>query len=237
MISRGVSGRSLVDNKSINNMSTISNKRIEKNLDFVSDRTLVDIYSKYKTLKVRNNNIMNEFYDDLFKIHELKNHLNIQEKSLNKAKAFEKESDHIIKYIQSKTKKSASEVLMNKTDGFRLKKEMTNTIESQKNFNEKMGKNIWITSLRRPDEFKGTRYTHVNVGKDNNPSWAVIRETQPEISHKEHVRDPQSVSHKYIQNLSRTMSTMQTFNHSNGISGMASSYDDIGKFQDLTVCF
>jgi len=190
---------------------SINNKKIEKNTDVVSDRVVSDIFTKYKTLKERNHKRINEFMGDMNNnIHELKTNLFNQEKCLERADKFAKNSAAFSKFLSIKTKKNQDDILMNKTDTFRLKKELTNLIESQKPPSEKFGKNIWLLSLRRPDNLKENRFTYINVGNERNPTWAPIKESYLTSISNETIRIPNSKSFKDLKSLTKTSSLENT---------------------------
>jgi hypothetical protein len=166
---------------------------------------LNDIYNKYKTLKERNNGKLNNFMDEMNpRQNELRKNLIFQENSLKNKDETLKKSDRLSKYLASMTKKNQEEVLMNRTDYFRMKKELNIMIETNKSLDKRYGNYNWIMSLRRPEDFKGTRYTYVNVGHNSNPSWGIIRENCPDNLNNESVVKPFSQSFKEVKNFTKS---------------------------------
>ena len=114
-----------------------------------------------------------------------KNKIKLQEKSLELTeKYFDNDRPKIERILTSKTKKSEKDLLFNKTDFFRKKKEIREFYENSRPLDETYGKNSWIMCLRRPKNFKGTRFGYINVGTPECPSWAVVKETLPKENTK-----------------------------------------------------
>ena len=140
---------------------------------------------------------VNEFIDEVggeqVARGDLKNRLLQQEKCLIKNQQNQKINEDMIKMISSKTNKKNEDILMNKTDSFRIKKEVKNIIESKKPVEQRYGQNHWVISLRKPENFKGTRDAWINIGSKNVPHWSLIKDKSPgEISEK--IRRPDSQS-------------------------------------------
>jgi hypothetical protein len=78
---------------------------------------------------------------------------------------------------------------MSKTDFYRAHKENKEMNERNRPLDEKYGSNSWIMSLRRPRDFKGTRFVNINIGKIERPIWRVVQESVPKES-LEKIRKP-----------------------------------------------
>jgi hypothetical protein len=206
-------------------------KKNQKELDLISDRGLMDIYSKYKTIKLKNSEKVNDFIEEINinSKQELKKLLLLQEKSLKKNEDNIKYRDNITKFIANKTKKTEDELLMNRTDGFRMKQELKTMMDFKKPAHERYGVNSWMISLRRPENFEGTRYAFVNVGTNFNPTWARIKEKVPDTQHFEKIRMPESHSYKDIKNLKKFPNFYKTF------SNFHINIDNIDKLDKMTV--
>ena len=83
-----------------------------------------------------------------------------------------------------RSKRSKQQLLLYKTDFFREKKELRESYENSRPIDETYGKNCWIMGLRRPKDFKGTRFACVNVGTNLNPIWKTVKETIPRETEK-----------------------------------------------------
>jgi hypothetical protein len=107
--------------------------------------------------------------------------LKMQEHTLRlKDKIEEEYSNHLERLLTSKSnKKNEKELLMYKTDFFRQKKEIKELYENSRPLDEIYGVNGWFMSLRRPANFKGTRFGYINVGSKDYPSWKAVRESYP----------------------------------------------------------
>jgi hypothetical protein len=69
--------------------------------------------------------------------------------------------------------------LLNKTNVTRIKKEFNDHIENKTTLDERYGNNGWVVSLRRPDNFLGSRTAYVNLANNANPQWVNLREIVP----------------------------------------------------------
>lgn len=194
------------NNKNIS-MNTVFDKKKDKDnkepVNYISDVKLEKIYDKYKDLKNKNASHYNEFMNEIDPKAKprVKQVLNLQEKILKKQEERQRDFENMSKIIALKTNKREDEILMNRTDGFRIKKEISSTIDQQKNkFDDGLGSNKWIVSLRRPDNFKGIREAYFNSGTKENPSWVMVKEKSPDYCFTETVRLPNSKSWKEIQN-------------------------------------
>ena len=81
---------------------------------------------------------------------------------------------------------------MYKTDFFRTKKEIKESYENSRPIDDIYGTNSWLMSLRRPKNFKGTRFGYINIGSNTKPSWQAVRETLPkeEVKIRVSKKDP-----------------------------------------------
>jgi hypothetical protein len=134
---------------------------------------------------------MNEFLDDFHPNiqNEMKKILSMQEKSISHSEDYTKKAEKLSKFISKKVKKGESDLLMNRTDCFRIKKEINEKIDNKLGINERYGVNKWIVGLRRPDNFRGVRYAYINMGSNDRPFWQVVKEQAPRSV--EIVRNPQ----------------------------------------------
>lgn len=94
---------------------------------------------------------------------------------VNQERARQK-SAKISQYLSKVSQKPEDELLMNRVDAFRYKKQLIDIIEKDKKIDEKYGDNCWIISLRRPKNPNKIRTAYVNVGSNLNPVWDQIHE-------------------------------------------------------------
>ena len=84
------------------------------------------------------------------------------------------------KYLSKRLNKPQSNLLLNRIDSFRFKKEIINEIENNKPLDELYGKYKWNISLRRPDHFQGVRDSYINLKEDRfMPFWSIVIEKYP----------------------------------------------------------
>ena len=103
-----------------------------------------------------------------------------QTKKIKLYKLNEKRNNLMSKYLSKKTNKPLKNLLLNKIESYRFKKEVLNEIEYNKPFDEKYGKFKWNISLRRPDNFKGVRDSYINLkGERFMPFWSLVIERYP----------------------------------------------------------
>lgn len=179
----------------------IYNRKVEErqqkklNYESIDEYKLKTIYSTFNNLKVLNSNKVNEFMKKL--PEEVNKSLNTQEKILNKKYNFDSNTHSMSRYLSKRVKKSEEELLMNKTDNYRLKKEIAEVFESKKTVDEKYGVYSWMIGLRKPENFNGSRLAYVNYGDNYQPLWLGVRETNPK--QQEVVRKPNSYAVKDLK--------------------------------------
>ena len=111
---------------------------------------------------------------------EIKTGLNLQAKKLNFFRSLEVKNKKLSNYLSRRTNKPLDNLLLNRIDSFRFKKEIIKEIENNKPKEEEFGRYKWNVSLRRPDNFKGTRKVYVNLNQENYvPFWSLIIEKSP----------------------------------------------------------
>ena len=106
--------------------------------------------------------------------------LDYQNKQMYAKEKRERKVIKLSKYISKKINKDEEDLLINKVDLFKYKKEILKEINEEKPKEEKFGKFQWNMDLRRPVNFKGLRQLHINVNSQRNPFWGVIVERCPE---------------------------------------------------------
>ena len=111
---------------------------------------------------------------------DIKQSLILQNRKLNLQKLSEKNRIWMSRYLSKKINKPQNNLLLNRIDSFRFKKEVINEIENNKPIEELYGKYKWNISLRRPDHFQGVRDSYINLKGDGLlPFWSVVIERSP----------------------------------------------------------
>ena len=137
---------------------------------------------------------------------EIKKCLFLQNKKLNLQKLSEKQNIRISRYLSKKLKKPQNNLLLNKIDSFRFKKEVINEIENNKPPEEQYGNGNfkWNISLRRPDHFQGVRKSYINLkGENYIPFWSLVIERNPkqkELSIKPNILNENDINQLKRQN-------------------------------------
>ena len=111
---------------------------------------------------------------------DIKNTLSLQNKKLNLQKLSERKNILMSRYLSKKLNKPQNNLLINRIDSFRFKKEVINEMEYNKPIDEQYGKFKWNISLRRPDHFQGVRDSYINLKGDRYiPFWSIVIEKCP----------------------------------------------------------
>lgn len=114
--------------------------------------------------------------------NDIKEALNNQSRALERKNSYEKSAEKLIKSIARRTNKKEEDVLMNRVDLYRLKKQIVSHLpNSLKTNDEIFAKNRWSISLRRPDNFIGVRNVLVRDESSKNQFWTVVREKSPVV--------------------------------------------------------
>ncbi len=151
-------------------------------IDDKSESSLSEIYRNQKTennIKYKNKYINpSSSMDDVPK--DIKQSLNLQNRKLNLQKLSEKNRIWMSRYLSKKIKKPQNNLLLNRIDSYRFKREVINEIENNKPIEQHYGKYKWNISLRRPDNFQGVRDSYINLKGDGFiPFWSVVIERSP----------------------------------------------------------
>jgi hypothetical protein len=193
----------LIKTSNLNTTKTETKRKPEKKNSFIiAEKGIQEIYNKFRHIKENTVDKAIDICDDDLKIkREMKKILETQEKILKAQENKKLKSEKLGNYIATKSKKKGEDVLMNKTDGFRIKQEIKNIMEVQKPLGERYGEHNWMISLRRPDNFEGTRYAFVNYGNSDKVNWVRVKEKLPEKEFLETVRFPDSIGINEVSSL------------------------------------
>ncbi len=157
-------------------------KTEESNMELLDDKKVENLFDEKIKLTIRNlNKKEGEEYDniDIVCQDHVKNILKKQEKALKKKLNTENKINHISKNISLRTQKDENQLLMNITDGFRLKNEIHATIEQGNLKSTKFGfNNDWIFSLRKSsfyiDNNKRKKLNISEINQNSSPKTADI---------------------------------------------------------------
>ena len=132
----------------------------------------------------KNDNVINRYMNSYSSMDnmpkDIRQCLWIQNKKLNSQKLSEKKAMRMSRFLSKKINKPQNNLLLNRIDSFRFKKEVINEMEFDKPIEEQYGKNNWNISLRRPEHFKGVRDSYINLkGEGHIPFWSVVIERSP----------------------------------------------------------
>ena len=106
---------------------------------------------------------------------DLYNSLSYQNKRINDEINYIKRTKIISKMLSKKTNKNENDLLFNKVDLFKYKKEILSKADKDR-IPEKY---IFDNNLRFPFNYKGKKEFHINVNNDRNPFWGVLIEKNP----------------------------------------------------------
>lgn len=88
----------------------------------------------------------------------------------------QRQKEHLTRALSNYSKKNPNDLLLNKSEFYRQKKEIRESVESSRPLDQRYGFHSWIMSLRRPEDFKGTRFVHINIGSNERPVWRMVKE-------------------------------------------------------------
>lgn len=145
--------------------------------DVIDESKLNQVFQEYENLKYSSTFNRNEFMKNI--PWELKKRLQLQEHTLTEKGKIDRSVQKEASYLSKTLKKSQDDLLLNKTESYRIKREIIDSMESKVPIETKYGVNNWIISLRRPQHFVGSRKTFINLGKNDNPLWFGVREVLP----------------------------------------------------------
>jgi hypothetical protein len=184
---------------------TIKEKTTQKNnlmlnKEIIDNNNLKRIFENYKAKIIKNKNLRknessfsrsirninnNDSMNNLSKVNTLNNDetfpyelfksLDYQNKRINNELNYLRQMKNISKKLSKKLNKNEEDLLINKVDLFKYKKEILAGLNKDR-LPEKFR---WNITLRLPPNFKGKREYHVNVNSDRNPFWGVVVERYP----------------------------------------------------------
>ncbi len=166
-------------NKNSHHNNNLSNKELlELKFEKIDNQRLKNIFNSFRDDSIKQSFTINNSKEEYIPLN-ISQSLNEQTRNLNIKNNSEKKNSKLGKYLSKKLNKKEKDLLMNRIDVFKLKKEIYNDIENSKPIEQKYGKHRWLISLRRPDNFVGTRDSYINIRNESNPFWALIKEKYP----------------------------------------------------------
>ena len=169
-----------------NNSHQTMDNSIEKSHSHISENLLMPnlLYEQKKNFleKTKTNLYMNKQQEENIPDY-IKEKLNVQTRKLNLMKSCELNNIKMSKYLSRKANKPPDNLLLNRIDSFRFKKEVIKEIEYNKPVeDEDYRKFQWNFSLRRPKHFRGTRKSFVHLSEERYfPFWSLFIEKSPKI--------------------------------------------------------
>ena len=191
------------ENTNLNNenLTSKNNKNmsdLKEKFEVIDNEKLKKIFASYKTKSMKNKslffnsepnfNMNSENFDEKQNQNlltdnipkNLKRNLFKQNKNLNWQLLNEKRNIKLARFLSKKLNKPLNNLLLNRIDIFRFKKEIVNEYENRKPIEEKYGKFKWNISLRRPSNFQGIRESYINLKDERfSPFWSIVVEQCP----------------------------------------------------------
>lgn len=194
------------------NQTSTSKKEIKKNyFDYVDDSRVKSIFKDYLEIKDKNKEKLNDFMKKI--PIELRHELKKQELNL-KLKNFEDSHlEKLSEFLGKRLNKKPEQLLINRIDEHRLKKEFSEFMENKILSDEKENKNNWILSLRRNKNNQFLKNYYLNVGNKYNPIWISVRDKVNKSV--DIIRNPTSKSSFDLKNFRNNKVIMDNFQTSN----------------------
>jgi len=198
----------------INPMNTTasSKKEIKKNyFDYIDDNRVKSMFKEYTEIKENNKEKLNDFMNRLPK--ELKNELKKQELNLKLKNFEESHFQKLSEFLSKRLNKTQDELLINRIDEHRLRKEFSDFLEQKILSENAYGRNQWVVSLRKNKNTQFIKNSFLNVGGLYNPTWVNVRD---QINKSvDIVRKPNSKSFFDLKGVSSNKIIMESLNNIN----------------------
>ena len=185
--------------------------------EFKTKKEILDMFKNF----IKNNKKQKESKDNILRpLSSQKNSFTpkrkLSFKEIMKTKDKEKKNfDIFSNYLSKKCDRDKKNLLMSRIDDFNFKKYMTNYLQENKLFSERLGNKYWICSLRRNKNKNERKINYVITGKSDKEPW-------------EQIVDSGILEHEYINNPSNPELLIKY----NNISGKYKKF--IKKFPFLT---
>ena len=161
------------------------------NQQYIDENELNQIYNDFKYLHKQNttstkltptNSIC--YKDNMTKL------FNMQEKALMKIKENEKQTNKMINYISKKSKKCPNEILFNKANVYRIRKELQN--EREEKMKKMCANSIYDWQLTLRQDPPKSEVNYINIGTDKRPKWQMVVNANTR-NVKEIIRNPSGI--------------------------------------------
>ena len=170
-----------INNKSIKNLKKLNKKNY---LNLEPKYNIESIHYQYKSFKdlkkiftdsqEREKLFKSRGTNDLMPLKtdsDIKKYYFSQGKKLKFNQTTKLNEEKYLKYLAKKCKKEENELLINNIEEYRLKKQIKEYTEKNKNLSERFGNNYWLFNLRRPIKNDFIRLNYVNIGNSNREIW------------------------------------------------------------------
>ena len=154
------------------------NNSCENNYNNNSNNDLINSNSKNNINDSKSIDIIDENLIKNLPIN-LSRSLSYQNKILNTRNTTDKEIKKMSHFISKKINSDEKDLMINKVDLYKYKKEILNEISNDNHYEDIYGKFRWNINLRRPENFHGIRMSYVNINNDRNPFWKVVVDKYP----------------------------------------------------------
>ena len=158
---------------------SLRNAHLLPNQQYIDEIELKRIYDDFKSLRKHNSTSC--------KATHYTKQFTMQERALNKVKENEKETNKIIARISKKSKRNPNDLLLNRVNSYRIKKELQNELNDEVSKMNASSVFEWQLTLRRDPTKMDVNY--VNLGSVKYPNWQRIVKG-PLKEEKEIIRSP-----------------------------------------------
>jgi hypothetical protein len=207
----------------MNTTNTSKKETIKKNyFDYIDDAKAKLIFDEFKEIKEENKEKLNDFMKKLNP--ELKYELKQQEMNLKLKNYEENQFFRLNDFLSKRISKNPDDLLINRIDEHRLKKEFGDLMEHKITGREKYVKNLWMISLRNSKNSKFVKNSFVNMGSNYNPLWVNIRDNGSKSV--DIIRSPQSKNFLDIKGLMTDKSIIDRLASENSFHMITNTYNN-----------
>jgi hypothetical protein len=173
---------------------------------------IIKIFKQYKYLEEQNKDKKNCFVFGDNKLpeeikKEIGKNLSGQEKALLHLEKCKNNSQILSKNISNKINRKEDDLLYNKLEIYRLKKQLVDLMEKSKSIRDKFGDNYWMVSLRRPKISKEIRFLYSNLNHKYNLSPDLIIDSGDKEF--EFISDPSLRNNKEYKDILKTINNLK----------------------------
>ena len=143
---------------------------------FKTSKEIVDTYKEGKNRENKSKINGTDFFIPKEVEEKTKKNYMSQEKKLKENLIRNYMDKNISNYLSKRCHKKEENLLYNNIEDFRIKRQLLDYLENQKNLFEKLGNHFWYVDLRRPSFLKEPRGLFLNIGKEENQIWEPLVE-------------------------------------------------------------